>query len=74
VNERPTIQILVNGEPYQIAESSQVSDLIGELKLPPERVAIELNLSILPRAKWAETVLNTGDKLEIVQFVGGGLS
>jgi thiamine biosynthesis protein ThiS len=74
VNERPTIQILVNGEPYQIAESSQVSDLVSELKLPPERVAIELNLSILPRAKWAETVLNTGDKLEIVQFVGGGLS
>jgi sulfur carrier protein len=72
VNERPTIQILVNGEPYQIAENSPVSDLISGLGLPPERVAIELNLSILPRAKWAETVLNNGDKLEIVQFVGGG--
>jgi sulfur carrier protein len=74
VNERATIRVLVNGEPYQIAESSQVSDLVRELKLPPERVAIELNLSILPRAKWDETVLQAGDKLEIVQFVGGGLS
>jgi thiamine biosynthesis protein ThiS len=72
VNDRSTINIVVNGEPYQIAEKSKVTDLISELKLPPERVAIELNLSILPRAKWAETVLHTGDKLEIVQFVGGG--
>jgi sulfur carrier protein len=72
VNERSTIRISVNGEPYQIAENSKVADLISDLKLPPERVAIELNLSILPRAKWAETELQTGDKLEVVQFVGGG--
>jgi sulfur carrier protein len=73
VSDRPTIQISVNGEPYQIAENSQVTDLVDELKLPPERVAIELNLSILPRARWDETVLCAGDRLEIVQFVGGGL-
>jgi sulfur carrier protein len=72
VTEKLTIEIIVNGEPYQIAENSQVSDLVNELKLPPERVAIELNLSILPRAKWDETVLCAGDRLEVVQFVGGG--
>jgi thiamine biosynthesis protein ThiS len=72
VKEKLTIEIIVNSEPYQIVKNSQVSDLVSELKLPLERVAIELNLSILPRAKWAETVLNPGDKLEIVQFVGGG--
>jgi thiamine biosynthesis protein ThiS len=72
VNERSTIRVLVNGEPHQIAENSKVADLVGDLKLPPERLAIELNLSILPRAKWAETVLHADDKLEIVQFVGGG--
>jgi sulfur carrier protein len=72
VNERATIRIFVNGEPCQIAESSHVGDLVRELKLPPERVAIELNLSILSRSKWDETVLRAGDKLEIVQFVGGG--
>jgi sulfur carrier protein len=72
VNNRPTIRVLVNGEPYQIAENAVVVDLLGELKLPPERVAIELNRAILPRAKWTETVLAIGDQLEIVQFVGGG--
>ena len=72
MNDRPTIRILVNGEPYQIAENAVVADLLSELKLPPERVAIELNRVILPRAKWTETVLAIGDQLEIVQFVGGG--
>jgi sulfur carrier protein len=62
----------VNGEPFQIAEKSGVADLLSDLKLPAERVAIELNRSILPRSKWSETVLNAGDELEIVQFVGGG--
>jgi thiamine biosynthesis protein ThiS len=72
VSNGSTIRILVNGEPYQIAENSRVADLIGDLKLPGERVAIELNRSILPRSKWSETVLKTDDELEIVQFVGGG--
>jgi sulfur carrier protein len=62
----------VNGEAYQIAEAAVVTDLLSELKLPPERVAIELNRAILPRVKWTETVLVIGDQLEIVQFVGGG--
>jgi thiamine biosynthesis protein ThiS len=72
VNESSTIKILVNGEPCLIADNFKVTELVSELKLPPERVAIELNLSILPRSKWAETELHAGDKLEIVQFVGGG--
>ncbi|MBO0723279.1 MAG: sulfur carrier protein ThiS [Blastocatellia bacterium] len=64
--------ILVNGEPYQIAKNSRVVDLLGELNLPAERVAIELNRNLLPRTQWAETELHPGDRLEIVQFVGGG--
>ncbi len=67
-----TIKITVNGESMQIADQSRVIDLIGELKLVPERVAVELNLSILPRSQWAEWILQPGDKLEIVHFVGGG--
>jgi thiamine biosynthesis protein ThiS len=47
-------------------------DLVKQLELAPERLAIELNLSILPRAKWAETELKSGDRLELVHFVGGG--
>lgn len=71
MNEQ-TIQIKVNGEAYQLAAAARVTDLIAKLALPPERLAIELNLQILPRAKWSDTLLQEGDKLEIVHFVGGG--
>ena len=72
MNEQNVIQITVNGKPHRLTAGSNVTDLIGELQLAEKRVAIELNLDILPRAKWAETALNAGDKLEIVHFVGGG--
>ena len=66
------IQIQLNGEPRQFAADATVSVLIDELALTRERLAIELNLDILPRARWDATVLHDGDKLEIVHFVGGG--
>jgi sulfur carrier protein len=69
-----TIEIIVNGDSYQISDESTVIDLVRELKLIPERVAIELNRSILARAVWAQTKLRAGDRLEIVHFVGGGSS
>jgi len=72
VNGQNTIEIIVNGDAHQINPRARVTDLIKQLELVPERLAIELNLSILPRAKWAETELRPGDKLEIVHFVGGG--
>jgi thiamine biosynthesis protein ThiS len=49
-----------------------VTDLLRELGLNAGRVAIERNLEILPRPKWAETTVEAGDRYEIVQFVGGG--
>jgi len=72
VNGQNTIEVIVNGDAHQVNPGARVTDLIKQLELAPERLAIELNLSILPRAKWAETELNPGDKLEIVHFVGGG--
>ena len=66
------IEIIVNGETRKIIRGASVVDLINDLDLTPQRLAIELNLSILPRAKWSETELQSGDKLEIVHFVGGG--
>lgn len=66
------IQILVNGEPQQVAAKATVAALIAQLELAQERLAIELNLEILPRPRWPETLLRDGDKLEIVHFVGGG--
>ena len=72
VNEQDIIEITVNGDAHRVNTGARVTDLIKQLELAPERLAIELNLLILPRAKWAETELRSGDKLEIVHFVGGG--
>lgn len=72
VTQEQMIQIQVNGEPQQVAANATVAALIAQLELAQERLAIELNLDILPRPRWPETVLHEGDKLEIVHFVGGG--
>ena len=72
VYEQITIEITVNGESQRVAAQSSVTDLIALLDLTAQRLAIELNLSILPRVTWADTRLQDGDKLEIVHFVGGG--
>lgn len=65
------IEIIVNGEKQNI-EATTVADFVVRSGLRAERVAIELNLEILPRKLWAETQLREGDRLEIVHFVGGG--
>ncbi|MGE0131638.1 MAG: sulfur carrier protein ThiS [Blastocatellales bacterium] len=72
VDGQSTIEIIVNGDAHRVNPGARITDLIKQLELAPERLAIELNLSILPRAKWAETELKPGDKLEVVHFVGGG--
>jgi thiamine biosynthesis protein ThiS len=72
MNGQDTIEVIVNGETHQALAGARVTDLVEQLELAPERLAIELNLSILPRPKWAETELKPGDRLEIVHFVGGG--
>lgn len=72
VNEPTTIEISINGEPRHIPSGYSVADLVASLELSAGRLAIELNLSIVPRTAWAETSLQANDKLEIVHFVGGG--
>jgi sulfur carrier protein len=64
--------ILVNGESREAKSGETVADLLRRLGMDSGRVAIERNLEILPRAKWPETQLQSGDRLEIVHFVGGG--
>ncbi len=72
MSESSIIEIVVNGEACRVAAGARVPDLVRELQLTPERLAIELNRDILPRSRWAETELQPGDRLEIVHFVGGG--
>jgi thiamine biosynthesis protein ThiS len=55
-----------------VADQSTLNDLVDELALPPARIAIELNGTVIRRDQWPEIVLNEDDRLEIVHFVGGG--
>jgi sulfur carrier protein len=66
------LTITVNGESREAKYGETVSDLLRELGMDSGRVAIERNLEILPRPQWSETILQSGDRFEIVQFVGGG--
>jgi len=67
-----SISITVNGERREVPGGLSVAALLAHLGLAPERVAIERNLEILPRGRWQETSVQSGDRFEIVQFVGGG--
>ena len=66
------VQIVVNGEIREVPEGLGVPALLSHLGLPADRVAIERNLEILPRAAWQATTVQPGDRYEIVQLVGGG--
>ena len=66
------VQIEVNGEPREIETETNLHELVTELALPPERVAIELNEKVVRRNDWPTTIITEGDRLEIVHFVGGG--
>ena len=64
--------IELNGERRSIKSGATVRELLEvELRIAGERVAVELNRALLPRAQW-DRVLAGGDRLEIVTFVGGG--
>jgi sulfur carrier protein len=66
------MKIVLNGQ-EQTTASITLSQLIEQLGMKQDRVAVELNRNIVPRAQWPETNLSEGDKLEIVHFVGGGV-
>jgi thiamine biosynthesis protein ThiS len=67
-----TLRVMVNGEPREVEAGMTVTRLVELLALAPERLAVELNREVLRRARWPETELAEGDKVEIVHFVGGG--
>jgi thiamine biosynthesis protein ThiS len=66
------IAIVVNGKARQLPAGTTVAGLIGELGLGGQRVAVERNRDVVPRAEHASTVLADGDRIELVTFVGGG--
>jgi len=66
------ITISLNGERREVPENLMLDRLLEWLKLPLDRIAVEVNLQIARRAAWAETPIGEGDRLEVVHFVGGG--
>ncbi|MCI0417731.1 MAG: sulfur carrier protein ThiS [Acidobacteria bacterium] len=66
------IEILLNGERKDVPDGQNILDLVRSLGLPAERLAVEHNLQIVKRDHWNQKLLRHGDKVEIVQFVGGG--
>jgi thiamine biosynthesis protein ThiS len=66
------VEIMVNGEPRQVAGGTTVSQLLTQLDFQPRYVAVERNRELVPRGQHAECVLHAGDRLEIVTLVGGG--
>lgn len=66
------MQIQLNGQPYSPGDVKTIADLLDALAMTGRRVAVELNTEIVPRSQYAETLLKDGDRLEIVQAIGGG--
>jgi thiamine biosynthesis protein ThiS len=66
------LSIRVNGEARLVAQGITIVDLLTELGLRPDRVAVEMNRAIVKQPRWAETEVPPEAELEIVQFVGGG--
>jgi thiamine biosynthesis protein ThiS len=66
------VTIQLNGDPFDLAGPMTVADLLASLNIDARRVAVELNLVVLKRAAFDTTVVQAGDAMEIVNFVGGG--
>ncbi len=66
------MHIQVNGESRQVREEINVTELLQDLQLNVERVAVEINLEILDRRDFEARRLQEGDRIEIMSFIGGG--
>ena len=65
-----TIQL--NGDPYELPGPLTIAQLLAHLQIDPRRVAVELNLQVLKRGAYETAMVNEGDAVEVVNFVGGG--
>ncbi|EAR62764.1 sulfur carrier protein ThiS [Neptuniibacter caesariensis] len=66
------MQVQVNGEMLQVQDGITLTGLVEQLELGEKRIAIELNLEIIPRSQHEETILKESDRVEIVHAIGGG--
>lgn len=67
-----TAGVMINGEHRRVQPGTSLAQLIAEVGLDPQRVAVERNLEIVPRSTFSQVTVEDGDAYEIVHFVGGG--
>ena len=67
-----TVAVTVNGQAHALPAGCDVAGLLRRLSLDTRKVAVERNEAIVPRSLYAQTILQPGDSLEIVHFIGGG--
>jgi sulfur carrier protein len=67
-------RILLNGEPRELEPDSSVAQLVEQLGLAGQRVAVEVNEAIVPRSEHGTRLLREGDRVELVRAIGGGLA
>ena len=72
MNNLNVAKIQLNGDPYEINDGTNLNELLNKLKIQKNKVAIEVNGEIVEKNKYLNLILNKGDKVEIVQFIGGG--
>jgi thiamine biosynthesis protein ThiS len=66
------VVITLNGERFELDQPVSVTDLLTQLEIDPRRVAVEHNLNIIRRNTFPQVIVEDGDTVEIVNFVGGG--
>lgn len=66
------MEIIINGEARDIAEQTTAAELLEQLSLTGERLAMEVNMEIVPRSEFDNHRFSAGDKVEIVRAIGGG--
>jgi sulfur carrier protein len=72
MNNLNVAKIQLNGDSYEINSGTNLNELLNKLKIEKNKVAIEVNGEIIQRDKYKNLILNKDDKVEIVQFIGGG--
>ena len=72
MRKKNKIKITVNGKQMTVNPKYSLKNLIEKLKLPIKKIAIELNRQIVDRKRISKIILKSGDKIEIVNFIGGG--
>ena len=72
MRKKNKIKIIVNGKQMSVNTKYSLKNLIDKLKLPIKKIAIELNREIINKKQMSKIFLNSGDKIEIVNFIGGG--